>query len=382
MILPKLKREAGLIWQDMLAGWRVALANKVMIGFAVAYLLISIFAMAHFLKSSMLGDLYYRATFQSVYNGTAWKPFVYRVLVPQTVRMVVDVTPDVVERSVNSMIWKAKTGNEFVRLKNVLPWFFTLFPDPASVYPRVVTILLLYGCLWGYVFLLYKLGRELFPEKRAIALFAPVFGMLAISSFSQPQQYLYDIPVLMLSTGCYYAMFTQRLKLYLFFFTLACLNKETSLFILAFFTLWFCNRLPTRVFMPLWGAQCFIAFMIKLVVTFAYLHNAGFFLEDGLFRVLNMDVLTRSHLFRIYSIILLFFVLTHRWTEKPLFLKYVFWILPLIYGTFIFYGWPNEYRIYFDVMPLLVLLGTHTLVGAGGIADSPLFARMGRERQA
>lgn len=353
------------------------LKHRLFLIFGAIYVALSIFALSHFLRSSLLGDYYYRATFEATYQDKAWKPFVYRILIPTVAKAIVDATPESLEKSINKAVEDFKRNPDFRVVKKFLPKLSRLFPKPDRNYPRLVTIILIYACIWGYIAMMHKLGMHLFPGTSGVGWFAPIFGVLAISSFSLPQQYLYDIPVLFLSAACYYFMAARNFKLYMLFFVLACLNKETSIFILIFFTLWFYSRLDAKPYAALWSLQCFLYMLIKLVLTFAYWHNPGVFLEDGLGRVLAEDVFTRANLYRILTIAMLFFLLAYRWAEKTDFLKMGLLVMPFVYFSYLLYGWPGEYRVFFDVMPLAVLLITHTLIEGTGVGGSPTFARVG-----
>jgi hypothetical protein len=73
------------------------------------------------------------------------------------------------------------------------------------------------------------------------------------------------------------------------------------------------------------------------------------------------------------NIAVLFFLMTYRWQEKPAFLKTGLWLLPLVYMAYVMHGNPGEYRVFFDVLPLIILLATHTLTQAAGFARLPFF---------
>ena len=362
-------------WRDMAVKCRLTLI------FGAIYAVMSIFVMLHFLHGSNLGDVFYRTKFEAMYNGTAWKPFVYRILIPKTTRAIVEATPPDWYKAINDSLYGIKFNPAFDGVRDLFPWLKNVYPDPARIYPRAVMTLLIYACLWGYIWALYRLAGAVFPGNAAIRLFAPVFGLLIIPSFSWQFEYVYDIPVLFLSTLCYYFMATNRMKPYLVAFAFAVLNKESAVFILLFFTFWFFNRLDHRRFVTLWSAQCLIYALIKITLTINYLPNAGWLLEHNVTWVLTSDLFSRSGYLRILVICLGFFLLTFRWQEKPLFLKYVFWIMPFFYAAYMLFGVPGEYRVFLDMMPLLTLLGVHTLIEGTGIANSPVYLNAPEKRR-
>jgi hypothetical protein len=208
----------------------------------------------------------------------------------------------------------------------------------------------------------------------AMACFAPVFGMLLISSFSYPFQYIYDIPVLFLSTACYYYMLKRRFTAYLLMFALACLNKESAVFVFLFFGIWFFNKLDKRSYINLLLLQYLIYALIRIGLVYLYSESPGEYLKNHLFRVLPGDVFTTSQFDRIITLAVMFFLLTYQWAKKPAFLKCGLWLLPAMYVAYLVYGMPHEYRVFFDVLPLPLLLCVHTLVETTGLARSPFFA--------
>lgn len=356
------------------SAWRNAVfSRRILLIFGAIYVAMSLFTMLHFLQSSRLGDVFYRTQFEPMYHGTAWKPFVYRVLIPKTTRAIVEATPGEWQQSINDSLYGLKTAPWLSDVRKVMPWLADVYPHKDRIYPRAVATLLIYASLWGFIWAIWRLAALAFPASPAIKWFAPIFGMLLIPSFSWQYLYVYDIPVLFLSTACYYFLLAGKFKHYLICFLLAVLNKESSIFIFLLFTFWGYHRLSATKYASLWTAQCLIYVVIKVALALTYMHNAGWLLEDNLGWVWNRDLLSRSGYHRIFVIAAMFFLFTYRWQEKPVFLKYVFFVLPFFFTAYLFYGYPGEYRVFFDIMPLLLLLAVHTLIDGTGIGRSPFF---------
>lgn len=354
-------------WQGIWSRRRLTLV------FGTAYALLSIFAMIHFLNSSYLGERYYMTSYEGMYNGTTNKPFVYRQLIPSLSRAITAISPDVLQQPVNDAVEWLKTDPSLNKWRVTMPWVVPTFPKAGEHYPRVVSILLIYGCLWGYIWALGRLARQLFPISPAMGCFAPVFGLLLISSFSRPFQYTYDIPVLFLSTACYLFIAQGRWGLYLACFALASINKETSIFIFLFFAIWCWKRIDQRRYINLMVAQYLIYAVIRVALLYIYQDNTGDYLRNHLFRLMPGDLLTQSSYERIMKVAWMFFLLTYQWGRKPAFLKCGLLLLPPMYLAFLLYGLPHEYRVFFDVLPLPLLLGVHTLVECTGLARAPFF---------
>jgi hypothetical protein len=49
-------------------------------------------------------------------------------------------------------------------------------------------------------------------------------------------------------------------------------------------------------------------------------------------------------------------MVSHRWFEKPLFLRHSLWILPVLVATCFFFGWLDELRDYYEAYPIVFLL--------------------------
>lgn len=347
--------------------------KRLTIVFGAVYLLLSLFAMVHFLNASFLGDRYFKTNFDGMYEQTTYKPFVYRQLIPAAARAVTAISPQIVQDMVNEQVEQFKVNPDYEVVRVTMPWTYRAFPSYGKHYQRIVTILLIYGCLWGYIWALARLSRELFPISPAIACFAPVFGVLLISSFSFPFQYVYDIPVLFLSTVCYLCMVTRQWRWFIAVYILACLNKETAIFITFFFAIWFWGRMEKRRYINLLVAQYVIYALLRIGLLYLYQDNPGQYLKNHLFRVLPGDVLVTSQYERLLSMAWIFFLMTYQWAKKPAFLKYSLLLLPPMYVAYLLYGMPGEYRVFFDVLPLPLLLAVHTLVDGTGLGRSTFF---------
>jgi hypothetical protein len=343
--------------------------------FVSIYVLLSFYAMLHFMEASYLGERYFMTAFQGMYEGTAVKPFVYRQLVPSLTRAIVWITPQAVVDAINITITDLQWYYESTKLPTALTFILGAFPKTASHYPRLVTAILIYGFLWGYIWAFRRLATQIFPDNLAIIYLAPVFGILVISSFSYPFQYIYDIAVLFLSTACYYCLAARKWKTYLFFFILACFNKETAIFIFIFSVIWGFFHMERKTYVNLLVLQYIIYALVRLFLLNEYADNDGQYLKNHLFRTLPGDVMTASKYDRILTLSFIFLMLTYQWQNKPAFLKCGLWLLPLVYVAYVIFGIPGEYRVFFDVLPLFVLLGVHTLVAASGLDRAPLFSK-------
>ncbi|MDX2072815.1 MAG: hypothetical protein SFX19_00440 [Alphaproteobacteria bacterium] len=344
--------------------------------FGFLYLLCSVYAMSYFFYNSSLGDKYIggQMRFEEMVDGTARKPFVYRQLVPIIVRALDQITPDAVREGGNQWVEGLKYRKNYKELQQTMPWFFNTFPDKATHYIRLLGSLIIFGFWVGYMAGIFALARAVMPSTPAVAFIAPLFATVAFSSFGYQWQYIYDIPCLCLSTACFYFLYTGRLRLYFLAFFLACLNKETAIFSVIFFSIWCWDKMDDRKFGLLWGAQCIIYCVVKVSISIYFMANDGSFLEINPGLMLKRDLLAQANIHKVALVAVLWFLFTHHWQDKPEFLKKTLWLLPLFYAAYFFAGFPGEYRVFFDLHAPLILLALHTLVVATGVAASPVFA--------
>lgn len=350
--------------------------------FAAVYTLCAAYGMSYFFQNSGLGDAYYRTRFDAMVDGYAAKPFIYRQLVPGLVRATDAVTPPSIRSGFNDAMEDFQSDPAYSRLRVYMPWLDYVFPFKPTHYKRFLACVIITGLLLGYMAFVFLLARALFPGQAAVALFAPVFAVVAFTSFGYQWQYIYDIACLCLSAACMYFIYTRRMRFYLLAFFLSCLNKETAILSLVLFCIWHLHRLPARSFTLLFVAQCVIYALVRVALSFNYVNNPGMFLEDNMSLVLSQDVLGSAGIYKVTTFAALWFLMTFRWNEKPLFLKRALWLLPVMYAAYFLYGFPHEYRVFFDVHTPLVLLATHTLVVGTGIAGGPLFSQLRLKRGA
>jgi hypothetical protein len=340
--------------------------------FSALYVLLTLYALIHFLNNSYLGDKYFggRVSFDAMMDGTAWKPFVYRLLVPKIAAGIAAITPEFMEHAITNAAHKFASTSLLHEINQAIPTLKKTFPARHPVYPRLVVIALIYACLWGYVITLFKLARMLFPDNDMVAWAAPVVALVSISGCSAPMQYISDLPALFIATLCFLSIARQRLGSYLICFTLACLNKETAIFFTLFYCFWLYGRMDKQRYTLCLIAQLVIYGLIRYGVIIWYIQNHGNIFENhGVFK---KELFTPASIRPIIDIFVLFMLLTYSWPLKPLFLKYSLMLLPFVYGAFCLLGNPGEYRFFFDIMPLLCLLVTHSLVEAAQFKMPPL----------
>jgi hypothetical protein len=291
------------------------------------------------------------ATLMGMFEGTASRPYVYRALLPATARLLVSVTPNSLKDRVDMRLQHTDMGCSFLK-------YFRVPPDFG--YEGVVVLALMLAALIGYVLFLSLLARELgFPGNVGRHL-APVLGLLALPPFFV-FGYIYDFPVLFFMTCCLYLLVKRKFVAYLVVFTLACLNKETSILLLVAYGAAFFSILPARKYITLGVIQVGLFLSTKGAIEWVFRDNPGTVMivtAKAQFGTL-LGGIDYSQLLLCVLFVLL---LGYRWAEKSHFLKQALWMFVPLLILFMLGSCPGEYRVFYEVLPVAVLLVTDTLL--------------------
>jgi len=341
--------------------------------FFAIYALLVAYVMTVFIETRTFTDAP-RIASENMVDGTAPRPFVYRMLIPEITRILIKLTPASVEYAYNdraarsSIYWFATQYNFGAAVQR-------LVAEPKLLYTRSMLALVMAAFLAGYACIQYRLARYLVPQQWAIALISPVLGLVMIPALTFPQLMIYDPGVLFCSAICYYYMAKQQWGRYLACFLLATFAKETSIFMVVFFSLYYFSRLPRPEFYRLLILQFAIYGSTKLWLSLLYLNNIGPPLENHLKNQIAFFLHPNYGLGDAVDCFMGLYVIFYRWQQKPLFARYSLWIVLGMFIAYIFYGNPGEYRIFFDMFPLLSILITDTLVSCTCIDLIPIFNR-------
>ena len=290
-------------------------------------------------NKARLGDMVY---------GTAYRPYVYRALLPTVVSLFSPLIPSGVmefSRQIPGM------GQMLSRLD-------------AATYPTEAFLVLLglYLSLLGFVLSLRYLMRALdYPEKvidwvsaAALPLMIPMF--LA--------GYIYDFPMLFLFTlGL--AMSLRRLWLaYLGVFLLASLNKETSILLTLVFAFHYWRNLVFKtIFYRLLAAQLILFIAVKMGLAWIFRANPGgmfeYHLPDQIRAIQSMPGLA---LFLGLILCGLGVLIARRWLEQPLFLRHTLLIAIPLGILYLFFSMPFELRVFYELYPVVLLMVVNGLI--------------------
>lgn len=341
--------------------------------FLLVYAVLSLWGVGRLAVASNFGDTWRGATLPDMVAGTAERPYVYRALVPAVVGAIVWFTPDSIQQSANAALAPLKDSAVLQSLAVNKPFLSDVFTQTDTFYLRLVAMLVMYAGVIGYMAAMYKLGKELFPRQRAAVLFLPVIGMFFIPALATKLAYIYDIAVLALASACYYALLVRQWRWYYVWLILACINKETAIFTVFFFALWSYPLMPRREFATHLTIQAALFLFIRGFIMFVFSDNPGVFLKTDYWQA-HLSLLLQGYDYTfLVTLAAGTFLLMFRFQDKPLFARKGLWVFALAYLSYIVFGKPEEYRVFYEAVPFLAALVTHTLVATTGLQELPCF---------
>jgi hypothetical protein len=297
----------------------------------------------------MFGDMIY---------GRAYKPYVYRFLLPNIVRFSVNIIPsDIRETITHSNL-------------HILNWESELLPE------YLIASILMCASLIGFGFAIRYLFKGVFQTTDILADVASLVALAGIPLHFKYYSFIYDFLTLFLFTLGLGLMVRRKWRIYLLLFALACLNKETTILLTLVFVIYFFKRwtmISQKQFFQLLAIQILIFVLTRIVISWIFVNNPGesfeFHLFDHNFALTEYPYILGANLLLALGVIALVF---YRWAEKPTFLKNSLFIaLPLLTGALLF-GYLDEFRAYYEVYPVVFLLIFHTIGNILGIKlDSP-----------
>jgi hypothetical protein len=288
-------------------------------------------------------------------DGTAHKPFASRVLVPLSIRLMVQALPESVLSSVER--WPRPSTGQVVPQR-----------PPAPGWPVHYYLLagLLGISLLAYAATSYLLYRELFASRWWYQALTPVLALVALIPFvSSKIGHVYDFTLLMFMGALLYAMVTHRHRLFLVLFAASCLNKETTVLMAVAYASYFYDRLPRREFLVYVGIQWATFALVYGYLSYHFEANPGMALEHwGLWwdhrvpytRWLGHIAWFTGRSFQdLATLLIILTLIAFRWHKKPLVLRRAAAMLIPHLGLFLVAAAPGEVRDFYESVPLLTL---------------------------
>ncbi len=292
-----------------------------------------------------------RALLADSVEGTAYRPYVYRQLVPLMVRAIDAITPAPVRRSIDS------TFAAHPLLMRKLHWA----PGYARWFVIVFVLHWLSLILFGAC--MRDLVDQTWAPRAPVSVAAGVAAIVLTGIHFGYQNFVYDFPQLALFALGLALLGRDRLREFYLLYPIGMLNKETFvLMTLVFvFTRW--KRLAFGALLLHVLAQLAIAFAIVGALHYIYRNEPGGTLEFHLSRNLDYHPSARQLLHDV--IYVGFWVLALLSARRRPFLGGLALVLGGLLGiTTLFFGYITEYRYYYEVYPILFLLAFGTVWNA------------------
>lgn len=307
------------------------------------------------------------ATVPMLVDGTAYRPFVTRALLPSIVRGLVRVTPAVrsrVDARVAHALANAGPGQRFDRALATLGW------TPADVYVHLVAVLVMLVCFLALPWVLRRLLEVYYDLPPPVVDVAPVFGLLALPLFFVPYaRYLYDPGTLLLwALALLFVAERRHVWLWLLLPVLA-FHKETAILLPPLVALREWESSPRWRVVVVGVLQLGVVVAVRLWLGAQYAHNPGgavLVVGLGHTRELVMTVLKRPPY--VLAVVAMFWALVQAgWSDTPVFLRRALLLVlgPLVLMSFAF-GYVDEIRGYYEAWAIVFLLGVPAATGLLG----------------
>ena len=315
--------------------------------FILALLLTSLYVFLIFLKSPGI-NAYERSKFPDMIYGKAWKPFVYRVFVPASVRIITGIIPQDLQ---NALTEFGKENQSAARVLSELNW------EAEYLTEYVVASVIMYFALIGFALFLKEFFKSNFHVSEWFSNFLTIGMLLGLPVFYINDNYIYDFPSLFFFTAGLYFLQKQNWKLFFIIFLFGCINKETTILLTLIFLIHYRKNIFTekKKYFSLLSLQLIIFIFVKLILSITFKDNPGSFVEFHLLDY-NKILLNGYSLITFSSLLFLFLLIGYKWNEKPIFLKDSLWIAIPLFLLTLFLGFFNELRDYYEIYPVVVLL--------------------------
>jgi len=339
----------------------------------LSFYLVASFIIVALLAAPILVDK--RIGMITLSNFQGHRPFQYRVLMPLVIRAIEAAIPIKVKDTVTRIAAPkilANMENREVAIEKAEVISNHIF---RSVLYIGLNILMMFLFLISLRLLASTL--DIFPSLWIDI--APLGMVLVMPIFYDCAVYMFDFPHLVLFTLGMYLLYKQNWALYLIVLGVSILNKETGILMVVIFAIVYISRMDRARFIKLLGIQIAIFLVIKISLYTIFRDLPGGFVEwrlgdniehlaklSNYFRFtptgrsmllpINLNIpLPRGINLPMFVAIVL--VVWYRWREKPLFLRKALGYLVVVVPLALTMGLVFELRAYFDVLPIIYLLG-------------------------
>ncbi len=302
------------------------------------------------------------------------KPFQYRVLMPVLIRTIEFITPRFIVDRINGIT--ADFVNTRLRTRADLPDYKT---DKLSQYGcRVIVFLILNTLtLFGFLIILRQMAKALNIFSERVCDLLPLGMAIVIPIYFNFGNFMYDFSHLLLFASSLLLLYKKQWRFYLVLYSLALLNKETSVMLAIVFIVNYYKELRRAEFYKLLGIQAGLFMIIKLSLYLTFIDNPGGVVEhhlawnlnhlSQLSSYFNFEPIGKGMIFPAYLNIplprginlpmigFMVFIIIYKWKDIPLFLRRSLVYVPVLFAFGLFMGHINELRSYYAALPVVYL---------------------------
>jgi hypothetical protein len=266
-------------------------------------------------------------------DGTAQRPYVYRVLVPLLVKVATDI-----------------------------------LPLPVTVYVS----LLAYFSLLGFVICIRSFSM-LFWKSAVVVDSIGVISLIMLLPLMIWNEQVNDFTTLLLFSLGLKFMAQAKWKLFFLVYIIGCLNKETTILLSLVFFVCFWHRTKDIFFWKLLIAQMTIYTGLRFAIMWKFHNNPGGIVENHFWEhVSAIQAAPRLVLTNIFLGMLLILLIVMNRNKKPFFLKRAaLGLVPTLFILYLLWGYPLEIRVFYEAYPIIVLLVLPTVCQFLGVPFWP-----------
>jgi hypothetical protein len=331
--------------------------------YVIITVILSVMVFSLFITKGISG--FSPAMFEDMVYGKASKPYVYRALLPTTVRLLTAAIPSSQKVSLDQFLDK----NHFVQSISNTVLFTKAQRDRHYLTEYAIALLLMFLSLLGFFWSLRYLFHSLYRVPVIYADIVSLAALIALPYCFKYYSHLYDLPTLFLFTLALGLMCNKKWKQYMMIFILGCLNKETAILLPLLCAVHYRPRMDKSTLNKLIFLQVLIFLSIKATLTAIFMHNPGTVVEFHLFDH-NLQLLgfypAKTIALWLGIGIVLAMLIFYRWSDKPQFLRNGMWIcIPLLLFILLF-GFADELRVYYEIYPIVFLMVFHSACDLSG----------------
>jgi hypothetical protein len=346
--------------------WQTSWPHRLAYGSAVLLATLFIFTMWLIDTRPVINlNSYEKARFVAMLQGSAFKPFVYRRLVPAGVNALRRLIPD----STNAVQIVGRVYREFPEMWRVMLY---LGWEHAFLTEYAIAALLMYLSLLGFAIALRRLSGLLYRGPTWQADLMALGGVLMLPVFFlQGTHYIYDLPALFFFTLGFLFLVRDHLLAYYLVLSVGMWNKETlAALCLIFLLRYWPHRGRTSLGWPRFlahlAAQGAITVGVKAYLWLRFRSNPGNFLEFHLWTNLHESLTHPWALPGALATVAVILLVVRAWRDKPLALRQGLIVLPPLVLLYIVSGIYQEMRIFYEAYPIVWLLVCPSLAAIAG----------------